>query len=79
MKELELYEVLIPVKETWIFHILASSKKNAIERIYNHEGEQVCSDGGWPTIKTKGTSYPTNNPIAFKIKEVTQRTERRNK
>lgn len=50
MKKEKTYWIYVPVKETWVFTVKASSKKEALERyLKNHESlEQNSSQGGWP-------------------------------
>lgn len=49
----EEYEILVPVKETWVFRVRAFSKKEALEKYNNDDDgvEQICSIGGWPKDK----------------------------
>lgn len=50
-KTTRVYEVTMPVKETWIFEVSASSRKEALELYYDHDQSavnQICSLGGWP-------------------------------
>lgn len=47
--KLRWYEVGVPVKETWVFRVLAKNKKDAWDKIQRNEDdsiEQVCSLGG---------------------------------
>lgn len=55
-KELKTYEVWIPVHEYWIFHVEASSKEEALEKV-NTPGhpdvEQKCSISCSARAKTR--------------------------
>lgn len=55
-----LYEIKLPVKDTWWFEVYATSKKEALELVYSGDAEQTCSIGGWPN--RRGT------PVVRKLK-----------
>lgn len=57
----QFYEVKIPVRETWVFTVRASSQAEAIALVNKGYGHQTCSVGGWP-IGRRGT--PTEKPVA---------------
>lgn len=44
------YELAIPVKTTWIFRVVATSKKEAFQKYQNSsiDVHQICDEGGWP-------------------------------
>lgn len=76
VKKQFVFELAIPVKTTWIFHVVASSKKEAWEKYNNptaKEVEQNCEIGGWqhgrrPKVIRK-TEYKTDrfgNDISWK-------------
>jgi len=55
-----LYEVHLPVEETWIFHIKAKSAAEARHKMdnqqdYKNDVEQNCSIGGWTNAEGKIT------------------------
>jgi len=43
------YEIHVPIKETWVFVIEATSKSEALSEYYQDKDiEQVYSYSGWP-------------------------------
>jgi hypothetical protein len=45
-----LFEIEVPIKETWVFTVSARSAEEALEKYYDNDTdvEQTCSVGGWP-------------------------------
>jgi hypothetical protein len=50
-----IWEIHVPIKETWIFQVEASSQQDALNKFKEHHQsvQQNCSISGWPTSGDK--------------------------
>lgn len=51
----KLFEIMVPIKETWVFRVMANSKEHALELFESDSNlvNQTCTTSGWPNRRQK--------------------------